>query len=108
MGKRRHMTRAERRAERERMFAPRHACPCCAYVTLAERGRYEICPICFWEDEDHWMDDEPNQSSAANHGLTLNDARRNFAKIGACDPKMLQHVLPPDQRSAFRHQPRQE
>ncbi|MBW4450056.1 MAG: hypothetical protein KME38_25295 [Spirirestis rafaelensis WJT71-NPBG6] len=26
-------------------------CPCCSYKTLLERGGYEICPVCFWEDD---------------------------------------------------------
>ena len=27
------------------------ACPCCLYQTIKERGQYEICPVCFWEDD---------------------------------------------------------
>ncbi|HEY5317723.1 MAG TPA: CPCC family cysteine-rich protein, partial [Solirubrobacteraceae bacterium] len=32
--------------------APRFTCPCCGFLTLPdpERGSYEICPVCFWED----------------------------------------------------------
>ena len=26
-------------------------CPCCLDSTLAERGCYEICPNCGWEDD---------------------------------------------------------
>lgn len=31
----------------------KYTCPCCGYKTLEEevRGSYEICPICFWEDD---------------------------------------------------------
>lgn len=28
------------------------ACPCCGYLTLDERGEFEICNVCFWEDDD--------------------------------------------------------
>nr|WP_282707098.1 CPCC family cysteine-rich protein [Nonomuraea coxensis] len=28
-----------------------YACPCCRYVTLGERGGFEICPVCLWEDD---------------------------------------------------------
>nr|WTB36094.1 CPCC family cysteine-rich protein [Streptomyces sp. NBC_00830] len=28
-----------------------YARPCCRYVTLEQRGMYEICPVCFWEDD---------------------------------------------------------
>ncbi|EJB9782664.1 hypothetical protein MXI60_003206, partial [Salmonella enterica subsp. enterica serovar Meleagridis] len=26
-------------------------CPCCSYLTLPERGQYDVCPICQWEDD---------------------------------------------------------
>lgn len=26
-------------------------CPCCGYMTLDRRGAYDICPVCFWEDD---------------------------------------------------------
>lgn len=25
--------------------------PCCGFITLTERSAYEICPVCFWEDD---------------------------------------------------------
>jgi hypothetical protein len=27
-------------------------CPCCGYMTLDERGMFDICVVCFWEDDD--------------------------------------------------------
>ena len=27
------------------------ACPCCGYETLGERGAFEICGVCWWEDD---------------------------------------------------------
>jgi hypothetical protein len=29
----------------------RFRCPCCGFRTLNERGGYDICPVCFWEDD---------------------------------------------------------
>src|SRR3569833_2977032 len=26
-------------------------CPCCGVRTLIERGGYDICSVCFWEDD---------------------------------------------------------
>src|SRR5262249_6030280 len=37
-----------------------YRCPCCHCLTLHERGGYEICPVCFWEDDgqdDHDADE---------------------------------------------------
>ena len=28
-----------------------YACPCCGFLTLPSRGGYDICPVCFWEDD---------------------------------------------------------
>ena len=28
-----------------------NACPCCGYATLDARGEYDICAICWWEDD---------------------------------------------------------
>lgn len=28
-----------------------NTCPACGYLTLSERCCWEICPICFWEDD---------------------------------------------------------
>jgi hypothetical protein len=37
------------------VFAPEaggpYSCPCCGHVTLSERGGYEICAECGWEDD---------------------------------------------------------
>ena len=51
-------------------------CPCCALPTLDRRAWYEVCPVCWWEDEGI---DEPDEESAANHGYTLRRARANYA-----------------------------
>lgn len=56
-------------------------CSCCHYRTLDESGAYDICPVCFWEDDGNR---EPAQYSSCNR-LTLKEARENFSSYGACD-----------------------
>ena len=68
------------------------ACPCCRCLTLEVRGNYDICPVCFWEDEG---DCALDVSSPPNHGLTLAEGRENYARIGACEPDLLRYVRPP-------------
>lgn len=55
-------------------------CPCCNYETLVQRGEYDICPVCFWEDDGN---NDPNQYSGPNH-MTLSEGRSNYGRYGAC------------------------
>lgn len=64
------------------------ACPCCSYKTLARRGDYDICPVCFWEDDGG---NDPSLYSSPNH-MTLGEACENFARFGACSPESVRHV----------------
>jgi hypothetical protein len=76
-------------------------CPACDHFSLATRGQYDICPVCFWEDDglDLSQLDTP---SGPNHP-TLREARANFLRLGACGPDAQQYVLNEQHRSRFRH-----
>ena len=84
---------------------PREQCPCCDYISLAERGNNLICLICYWEDEGQDID-ELDVESGPNHNITLRQGRQNFQEFGACELKMKKHVLPEDVRKNFEHRPR--
>jgi hypothetical protein len=78
------------------------ACPCCGHLTLDGRNNYDICPVCFWEDDGtgdepvlHPFHDEPTLQSPANKGMTLSEARANYASCSACEPSMVRNVRPP-------------
>jgi hypothetical protein len=81
-----------------------HACPCCDYITLPRRAEYEICPVCFWEDDGLDIDDL-DTVSGPNH-ITLREARVNFGSFGACDDASRLHVLPEGKRRAYARRPR--
>lgn len=70
-------------------------CPCCGYLTLEDDGpgSYEICSVCFWEDDPVQLEN-PEMSGGANK-VSLAQGRRNFAAFGACETEMLSHVRPP-------------
>jgi hypothetical protein len=68
-------------------------CPCCGYESLSERGIYEVCRVCFWEDDG--MKDL-DTVSGPNH-MTLREARRNFQVLGAVSEAARVHVLPDGQ-----------
>ena len=72
-----------------------YRCPCCHYKTLEERGGYNICPVCFWEDDG--QDDEDahtNRIFSPNH-MSLEFARENYRRFGACEERLIQHVRLP-------------
>jgi hypothetical protein len=71
------------------------ACPCCAHLTLGERGRFEICPVCFWEDDGQGDQDASVVRGGPNGDLSLAQARANFAKFGACEKRHRRHVRSP-------------
>jgi Cysteine-rich CPCC len=74
---------------------PAYRCPCCHFVTLRERGGYEICPVCFWEDDGQDDHDAKEVRGGPNAQLSLAAARVNFLSYGASDPKDVDHVRPP-------------
>lgn len=62
-----------------------YQCPCCAAVTLPARGAYELCPVCFWEDDGQDESDADQVRGGPNGPLSLTQARANCAEFGASD-----------------------
>ena len=77
-------------------WAGPYPCPCCGYVTLRERGAFEICPTCSWEDDGQDDHDADDVRGGPNGRLSLADARRNFQSYGASDERARLHVRPPE------------
>lgn len=97
----------------------KYKCLCCGCRTLDARGDFDICPVCFWEDEaypyikdaaltlleakaetgckadEYTGEDVLDVESGANHGLTLRQGRENYKNFGACEKSMVPHVRKP-------------
>jgi hypothetical protein len=73
-----------------------YTCPCCGHKTFSEKpdGTYEICPVCFWEDDPIQMND-PDYAGGANK-VSLKQGQKNFQKFGACEIKMVKNVRTPN------------
>jgi hypothetical protein len=69
-----------------------YPCPCCKFKTLSQRGGFEICEVCFWEDDGQDDHDADIVRGGPNSDLSLTKGRENFKKYGASDPKDLPHV----------------
>lgn len=58
--------------------ADENLCPCCGKYRLDEIGKYEICPVCQWED-DPLQRKDPTFAGGANK-LSLEEARAEYQK----------------------------
>lgn len=74
----------------------KYYCPCCGYDTFNEepQGNYDICPICFWEDDPIQLRD-PHYRGGANC-VSLLEAQANFELFGACEKEMIRNVRSPN------------
>lgn len=81
------------------MTVKKVACPCCGHLTLEERGAFDICSVCFWEDDGQDDVDAHISRGGPNRG-SLWQARTNFLLFGACEEVALKHV-----RSAREDEP---
>ena len=72
-----------------------YTCPCCGYQTLNEKppGTYDICSICFWEDDGVQFDD-PDYEGGANT-VSLRQAQQNYIGFGASDRLFCDFVRKP-------------
>ena len=77
------------------MTTERFACPCCGYKTYTKKpnGDFDICPVCFWED-DPIQFKKPDYEGGANVP-SLRQAQRNFMEFGAYRKDRTQYVRKP-------------
>jgi hypothetical protein len=73
-----------------------YPCPVCKNLTRGEKeyGTYDVCPVCFWEDDDYQTDD-PESDGGANE-VSLIEARENFKKFGAIEKRFINDVRKPN------------
>ena len=68
------------------VFAPAdggpYSCPCCGHMTLGERGGYEICDECGWEDDGQDDHDSQVVRGGPNGRLSLDEARQRYVAEG--------------------------
>lgn len=72
--------------DREQADNMLYACPCCGYATIGEPAEFEICEICFWED-DGQDDPDSEQCLGGPNQTSLDEARFNFLVFGAASKK---------------------
>jgi hypothetical protein len=59
---------------RQKLFGfSRYPCPCCGLPTIDEPGIYDICAVCWWED-----DGRDGDSPFSPNRVPMSEARANF------------------------------
>ena len=76
------------------MTQEKYPCPACGHKTLDEIADYDICPVCYWED-DMLVDGKEDVCSPSNYGQLLSEAQSNYIIFGACKREYLDKVRPP-------------
>jgi hypothetical protein len=59
-----------------------YSCPCCGHMTLEERGAYDICAECHWEDDGQDDHDSKVVRGGPNGSLSLDAARAQYVARG--------------------------
>ena len=72
-----------------------YRCPCCKYKTLRGRGHFELCPICFWEDDGQDETEAEEVRGGPNGHLSLRRAQFNFFNFGAVEEGLRDKVRGP-------------
>lgn len=70
------------------------SCPCCGFRTLKDSGAYEVCFVCFWEDDP--VQKEYELFTGGANEVSLREARRNYIATAASDPQFVTRVRPPN------------
>lgn len=72
----------------------RFTCPCCGYRSLPQLpGSYEICKVCFWQDDPVQLLD-PSFRGGANRSSFM-DSQANYQRIGASEDCFVGNVRAP-------------
>jgi hypothetical protein len=61
-----------------------YTCPCCGFPTLGDRGGFEICVVCFWEDDGQDAHNADKVLGGPNSDYSLTESRKNFEQHFTC------------------------
>jgi len=72
-------------------------CACCGFLTMnsPEYGSFDICPVCYWED-DIFQFNNIDATMGGVNDESLRVARQNFKDFGASSLRFLKDVRPPE------------
>lgn len=79
------------------IIVKRIKCPCCGNYTIESDDEVivDICEVCYWQ-YDAVAHDYPQKCIGPNH-VSLNEAKENYKKFGACEKRFVGFVRKPSQ-----------
>lgn len=95
----------EKIQEVARVTTMKYTCPCCGYKTLDEQppGTYEICYLCFWEDDPVQFENADYVGGA--NGISLREVQQNVVRFGVSEECYMERG---DKRKEFEKDPNWE
>lgn len=66
----------------------KYTCKCCGYKTLDSIGEYQICPVCYWEDDPYF---NVKMDSGSNN-MSLLQGQLNYMRDGYCSSQAAKYV----------------
>lgn len=72
----------------------KYRCLCCGYKTLDNQGAFDLCPVCFWEDDSYPQDDGTIIFAGVNRS-TLKQSQKNYQKFRASELDYIEYVRLP-------------
>lgn len=72
-----------------------YPCACCGFLTMdePEQGSFDICAVCFWQDDEVQFNNVNYRGGANDESLS--EARDNYKKFGVYSLQFLKMVRPP-------------
>ena len=72
-----------------------YPCACCGYLTMdgSESGSFDICAVCYWEDNNVQFANVNYRGGANDENVS--EARDNYKKFGVYSLQFLKMVRPP-------------
>jgi hypothetical protein len=71
----------------------KYPCPCCGHLVFdGVPGSFEICPICFWEDD---LSQLRFTTTEGANDVSLVLGQHNYQVVGACELRFRVGVRPP-------------